>query len=165
MSFLDGDQVTPLLSLTKHWEQIRDEYDRNSTDAISWPEPIHNGKWFVIGLRFQGQNLEAQYKAPITSELCSSIPGAVTFGFSVMKPGCVIERHTGYSKAVLRVHLGIHTNTSAAIEVGGEERTWKAGQLLMFDDTQVHSAWNRGDEDRVLLLVDIKRDAIESYLL
>ena len=82
-----------------------------------------------------------------------------------MRPGCVIERHTGYSKAVLRVHLGIHTNTSAAIEVCGEERTWKAGQLLMFDDTQVHSAWNRGIEDRVLLLVDVKRDAIESYLL
>jgi ornithine lipid ester-linked acyl 2-hydroxylase len=104
-------------------------------------------------------------KAPITSRLCSSIPGAVTFGFSVMRPGCVIERHTGYSKAVLRVHLGIHTNTSAAIEVCGEERTWKAGQLLMFDDTQVHSAWNRGMEDRVLLLVDVNRDAIESYLL
>jgi len=164
MSFLDGSQVTPLLSLSTHWEQIRDEYDRISSEAISWPEPIHNGKWFVIGLRFQGQNLEAQHKAPITSRLCSSIPGAVTFGFSVMRPGCVIASHTGYSKAVLRAHLGIYTNPSAAIEVSGEERKWKAGQLLMFDDTQPHSAWNRGVDDRVLLLVDVKRDAMESYL-
>lgn len=164
MSFLDPSVVKPLLPLAKNWTTIRDEYNQIQAKATSWPEPIHNGRWAVIGLRFQGKNLEMQAQAPFTSQLCNGIPGALTFGFSVMKPGCVIERHYGYSKKVLRIHLGLQTNDNAAIEVNGAKKNWSEGRLIMFDDTQVHSAWNLGTEDRVILLVDVKRESIDSYL-
>ena len=31
---------------------------------------------------------------------------------------------------------------------------WKEGELVMFDDTYLHEAWNRSDSPRVILLMD-----------
>jgi ornithine lipid ester-linked acyl 2-hydroxylase len=118
----------------------------------------------VIGLRFLGDNLPAQAFAPITTKLCRDIPGAWTFGFSIMQPGCLISPHRGYTKDVLRIHLGLHANGGSTIRVGDEETGWKEGELLMFDDTQVHSAWNRGATERVILLMDVYKSAIDSCL-
>jgi beta-hydroxylase len=164
MSFLDPSSVEPLRLLAANWKPIRDEYDQIKNKAMQWPEPIHNGKWDVIGLRFMGDNLPSQALAPITTKLCNDIPGVWTFGFSIMQPGCLISPHRGYTKDVLRIHLGLHVNSESAIRVGDEEASWNEGELLMFDDTQVHSAWNRGLSERVILLIDIYKSAIDSCL-
>lgn len=164
MSFLDANSIQQLRPLAASWRLIRDEYDQIKNKAQQWPEPIHNGMWDVIGLRFLGDNLPAQAFAPITTKLCSEISGAWTFGFSIMKPGCLISPHRGYTKDVLRIHLGLHVNGDAVIRVGDEEASWKEGRLLMFDDTQVHSAWNRGSRERTILLMDVYKSAIESCL-
>lgn len=164
MSFLDPYLVDTLLPLAGHWETIRHEYDYIKDEAVKWPEPIHNGQWTVIGLRFKSQDLGLQADAPVTTGLCKQIPGVVTFGFSIMQPGCIIEPHRGYTSEVLRIHLGIYVNSHAAIMVGGQTRMWEAGKLLMFDDTQTHSAWNRGSNERVVLLLDVMKSEISSYL-
>jgi aspartyl/asparaginyl beta-hydroxylase (cupin superfamily) len=44
-----------------------------------------------------------------------------------------------------------------AIRVGNETRPWVEGELLIFDDSMVHEAWNDSDEERVVLLFDIWR--------
>jgi beta-hydroxylase len=160
MSFLDPYHITPLLDLAKNWEVVRSEYDRIQDKATQWPEPIHNGQWDVIGLRFMGRDLDRQSDAPTTTELCRGVPGIETFGFSIMRPGCRIKPHRGYTDSVLRIHLGLHVNHDAAIKVGTEQKTWSEGGLLMFDDTQTHSAWNLGTVNRVILLLDAKRSAI-----
>jgi aspartate beta-hydroxylase len=38
------------------------------------------------------------------------------------------------------------------VDVG--EHHWEEGQLVMFDDTFAHEAWNRSDETRIVLLMD-----------
>jgi len=164
MSFLDPNSVEPLRLLAANWKPIRDEYDQIKNKAKQWPEPIHNGKWDVVGLRFMGDNLPSQALAPITTKLCSDIQGAWTFGFSIMQPGCLISPHRGYTQDVLRIHLGLYSNKDSAIKVGAEQACWREGELLMFDDTQVHSAWNRGSSERVILLMDIYKKEIESHL-
>jgi beta-hydroxylase len=164
MSFLDANAFEPLRPLTASWQLIRDEYDQIKNQAQQWPEAIHNGKWDVIGLCFLGDNLPTQAIAPITTKLCTDIPGVWTFGFSIMQPGCLISPHRGYTKDVLRIHLGLHVNSESAIRVGDEEASWNEGELLMFDDTQVHSAWNRGLSERVILLIDVYKSAIDSCL-
>jgi beta-hydroxylase len=163
MSFLDTSTLEPIRHLAASWRLIRDEYDQLKDRAMQWPEPIHNGKWDVVGLRFMGDDLPSQALAPITTKLCSDISGVLTFGFSIMQPGCLITPHQGYTKDVLRIHLGLHVNEDAVIQVGKEQACWKEGELLMFDDTQVHSAWNRGTSDRVILLMDVHRFTIKSY--
>ncbi|MCX6957114.1 MAG: aspartyl/asparaginyl beta-hydroxylase domain-containing protein [Verrucomicrobiae bacterium] len=158
MSFLDTTNFPFLRPLEEHWKTIREEYDAMASQATQWHEPIHNGKWNVIGFRFQDQDLpENKIKAPFTSSLCDAIPRIHTYGFSIMESGCEIEPHVGYTNEVLRGHLGLYSNPTTALQVGEEARTWKEGKIFVFDDTTLHSAWNRGESKRVILLFDFHR--------
>ena len=148
---------TFLESLEQSWEAILAEYRALQSQQVSWPEPIHNGLWHVIGLKFQNRELPHKAFAPVTSKLCEAIPGITTYGFSIMKPGCEITPHVGYTDAVLRGHLGLVTNPQSGISVAGQTRVWEPGKAFVFDDTMLHSAWNRGSQDRVILLFDFMR--------
>jgi len=158
MSFFNASHFPFLRTLEDHWESIRGEYDAMASQSIPWHEAIHNGKWDVIGLRFEGMDiLENQRHAPITSSLCDQIPGICTYGFSIMKPGCKIKPHVGYTNAVLRGHLGLYSNDHCVLQVGEESRTWIPGKTFVFDDTIRHAAWNDGESTRVILLFDFLR--------
>ena len=41
------------------------------------------------------------------------------------------------------------------IRVGTEERTWAAGQCLVFDDSFEHEVWHEGSTDRIVLICDM----------
>ena len=58
---------------------------------------------------------------------------------------------------VLRCHLPliVPAGNKCAIRVGDETREWKEGELMIFDDSFEHEAWNRSDEMRVVLMFDI----------
>lgn len=58
---------------------------------------------------------------------------------------------------VLRCHLPliIPNEELCAIRVGDEVRHWKEGELMIFDDSFEHEAWNKSDEDRIVLMFDI----------
>ncbi|NJO97755.1 MAG: aspartyl/asparaginyl beta-hydroxylase domain-containing protein [Pleurocapsa sp. CRU_1_2] len=43
------------------------------------------------------------------------------------------------------------------IRVGTEFRHWLEGKSLLFDDSFVHEAWNKTNEIRVILFMDIVR--------
>lgn len=159
--FYDPQTFPALSALAERWQEIRAEYDALCSEAEPWPEPIHNGKWSVIGMRFQDEDLERRARAPITAALCDAIPGIHTYGFSVMQPGCSITPHYGYTDKVLRAHLGLYTNDQCALNVMGEQRTWKDGEWIVFDDSLCHAAWNKGDTVRVILLLDILKDGYD----
>ena len=72
--------------------------------------------------------------------------------FSVLKPGQHISPHYGLSNHSLTVHLPIVTPPACELVVDGEARAWQPGQLMAFDDTFLHEAINRSDEDRVVLI-------------
>lgn len=155
MSFISTAEISFLQPLKAHWQAIRAEYDGMAAASIQWPEPIHNGKWNVLGLCFQGKDMvENKKRAPLTSSLCEAIPGIQTYGFSIMEPGCEIQPHVGYTNQVLRGHLGLYSNPAAALKIGEEVCHWKEGEVFVFDDTILHSAWNRGTTTRVILLFD-----------
>lgn len=155
MSFISTSEISFLQPLKENWQAIRKEYNEMASSSVKWPEPIHNGKWNVLGLRFQGKDIvENKKRAPLTSSLCDAIPGIQTYGFSIMEPGCEIHPHVGYTNQVLRGHLGLYSNPFAALQVGEEICHWKEGEIFVFDDTMLHSAWNRGETRRVILLFD-----------
>jgi aspartyl/asparaginyl beta-hydroxylase (cupin superfamily) len=47
-----------------------------------------------------------------------------------------------------------------ALRVGNEERPWVEGEMLIFDDSIEHEAWNSSTADRVILLFEIWRPEI-----
>jgi len=127
---------------------------------VAWPETdLYDAGWEVFGLYAFGRRLAHNCeRCPRTAALVEAVPGMVTAGFSRLAPGTHIRPHVGYSTAVLRCHLGVVTPPGCALRVGGETRAWRAGECLLFDDTAEHEAWNRGDAERVVLLLDFTRD-------
>ena len=138
--------------------------------------------WNVFGLyAFNKKKQENCELCPKTAAIIESFPHEVTTAaFSILVPGAHILPHSGYigySDRVLRCHLGLKIPQEAEVEQGfhpqswkeGDEREkvflragdqkwgWRNGQLLVFDDTHVHEAWNLTREERVILLLDFTR--------
>jgi len=159
--FQDTSLYPSLSPLRERWRDILGELETLKRSRFAdWPErEIYRGDWSVFGLYAFGFKMDENCAAcPITAASVEAVPGLVTAAFSALTPGTHITPHKGYSGAILRCHLGLAVNADCAIRVGAETRMWKKGELLVFDDTTEHEAWNRGGSTRIVLLLDFKRD-------
>jgi aspartate beta-hydroxylase len=76
--------------------------------------------------------------------------------FSKMAPNTHIVAHRAGSNIRLRCHLALKIpQGDCAIRVGNEEQSWEEGKCIVFDDTFEHEVWNRTNEERLVLLVDL----------
>lgn len=80
--------------------------------------------------------------------------------FSRLKPGTHIRPHHGVFNTRLICHLPLIVPDGCGIRVGADTRQWREGELLIFDDSFEHEAWNRGTSDRVVLLFEVWRPDI-----
>jgi beta-hydroxylase len=108
-------------------------------------------------LFFQMKSPKHAQLCPKTAELIYSIPDIISCDFSFLEPNTHILPHKGYTKMVLRCHLPliVPEGEKCAIRVGEETHFWKEGELVIFDDSFEHEAWNKSDEKRVVLMFDI----------
>ena len=77
--------------------------------------------------------------------------------FSLLRPGTHIQPHHGLLNTRLICHLPLIVPPDCALRVGSETRSWRTGELTIFDDSFEHEAWNRSSETRILLLFEIWR--------
>jgi aspartate beta-hydroxylase len=118
--------------------------------------------WDAFFFYRHGQRHEANHAAcPATSkvlesiELCEVAGQAPEICFSVLQPGTHIMPHYGVTNTRLVMHLPLIVPPGCALKVhGGGEHAWKERELMMFDDTFYHEAWNKSDQTRVILLMD-----------
>jgi beta-hydroxylase len=166
--YLDPSDFPFTATLEASWQAIRRELLALSKgDFMAWPDRYLYGRpdqkefgkgWDVFGLYAFGRKLERNCAAcPETTRAVETIPGLTTAGFSWLEPGTHIKPHVGYSKAVLRCHLGLVVPPDCALRVGPEVRAWQEGKCMVFDDTTEHEAWNRAAASRVVLLIDFTR--------
>lgn len=80
--------------------------------------------------------------------------------FSRLAPGARIPPHNGVMNARLICHLPLIVPPGCGFRVGGETREWREGELLVFDDTVEHEAWNDSADDRIILIFDVWRPEI-----
>jgi len=130
----------------------------------TWGELAGNATWSSYHLLRAGAVVpEAAVRCPNTLALLESLPlprcgtHAPEAFFSVLRPGAHIPPHTGLSNFKLTVHLPLIVPTGCSIRVGAETRAWTRGELLMFDDSFEHEAWNRGRSARAVLIFDAWR--------
>lgn len=74
--------------------------------------------------------------------------------FSRLQAGARIPPHHGMLNTRLICHLPLIVPSDCGFKVGGETRAWKRGELLIFDDTIEHEAWNDSSDDRTILIFD-----------
>jgi ornithine lipid ester-linked acyl 2-hydroxylase len=164
MNFYTNIYSDLLEDLEENYLQIKNEFFSlvDTQEYVAWPERlIYNSGWNVFGLRFNKNDIQlAHHKCPSTSLLISRHNKLiVTAGFSILNAGTIIYSHEGYSSDVLRCHLGIQIpEGDCGIRVGGEIKKWENGKAFIFDDTITHDAWNRTDDLRTIMLIDIAKN-------
>jgi Aspartyl/asparaginyl beta-hydroxylase and related dioxygenases len=77
--------------------------------AWSAQHGVANSDWLNFGLVIQGKNIGLNCElCPFTMSVLSRIKGLITAGFSCLRPGAVIGKHTDYLKDTNEsVHLGL----------------------------------------------------------
>jgi len=157
--------------LEGHWKTIRDEAETLLRDRMSVPsvrevsvdhEKIAvDDKWRSFFLYGYGVRIDANCaKAPKTAEIVSKIPGLLTAFYSVMLAGAHVPRHTGPTKAIVTTHLGLivpKARERCHMQVANQNVVWDEGKIVIFDDMFPHEVWNDTDEDRIILLLHVKR--------
>ena len=81
--------------------------------------------------------------------------------WSLLTPGTHIRPHNGLLNTRLICHLPLIVPDGCGLRVGAETRSWREGELLIFDDSFEHEAWNHGASDRTVLLFEIWRPDID----
>lgn len=127
----------------------------------TFPHYVESDKykaWKVFSFIFFNMKLPLHAKlCPKTAELVYSIPEILSCDFSYLNPHTHVKPHKGYSRMVLRCHIPLIVPNveKCGLRVGNETRHWKEGELMIFDDSFDHEAWNDSDESRVVLMFDI----------
>lgn len=116
--------------------------------------------WLYFDLIGPGDHAANRARCPATVRACATVPGLVNAGFSRLGAGTHLYPHRGELTGVLRCHLPLLVPAGdLGLRVGAVVRRWRRGQCLIFDDSLEHDAWNRGDGDRVVLLITFDRAA------
>jgi len=104
---------------------------------------------------------------PHTAALLESLgPALRTALFSRLEPQTTLSAHTGWADLanhVLRVHIPIVVPEGeqnlglCGTWVDGCVETHRMGEIICFDDSKVHRAFNYTNEERIVLIVDLAR--------
>lgn len=168
-------QRFPELELLKdHWETIREEAvalqsqhyfemtKRPGTPAyydVGFRTFFKNG-WSRFYLNWYGYtHPSALALCPKTVALLARVPSLNGAMFALLPPGSQLSRHADPMACSLRYHLGLATPNSddCFINIDGQDRSWRDGEVLMFDETYLHYARNDTNQPRLILMCDIDR--------
>ncbi len=109
------------------------------------------------GKRYDDNHLRCPKTSAVLEsiDLCRIRDQTPEICFSMLTPGSHIMPHFGVTNTRVVVHLPLIVPGDCALGiVDGDAHQWKEGELMMFDDTFQHEAWNRSDQTRVNLLMD-----------
>ncbi|MES1263713.1 MAG: aspartyl/asparaginyl beta-hydroxylase domain-containing protein [Peristeroidobacter soli] len=136
-----------------HTGELEDANLRGLDTPPSW-----NGYYFFRHGERRADNCAA---CPVTAAALDDLPLARVPGhgpevlFSVFSPGTHLLPHCGVTNTRVVGHLPLMIPDDCALRVGGEDHHWREGEVVMFDDTYEHEAWNRSDRTRVVMIFDL----------
>ena len=133
----------------------------------TWKELSGRSAWSSIHLLRPGVGIRWLDVMPATralldaSPLAQCPPHAPECFVSRLEPGVTLPPHYGLSNIKLTVHVPVDIPPDGcSITVGGQMRSWKMGDLLVFDDSFLHSAANVSDRKRTVLIFDVWHPAL-----
>lgn len=152
----DGDRFIPYID------------KRAGAPVNQWADLNHSSRWSALHLWQNGMRIEGNLaRCPETAQALEEVGLASIAGncpnamFSALAPKTRIPPHHGETNARLVAHLPlIVPKNCGAIRVGFEQRKWRVGEVIVFDDSIEHEAWNDSDELRVVLIFDVWNPAL-----
>lgn len=171
----DNDVIASVIAvLEEAVSAIRDEFAgvRHKVPGCL-SKHANGGSWNAYYLMREGyfdrsmvQSCPKTVEALSLLPICESSLGYVYF--SVLGPGASIHPHHGATNIKLRVQLALevggspdHATEGPVLTVGQVSQKYQEGEVLVFDDTYLHSVTNAfGETERAVLLVDIWHPAV-----
>lgn len=149
----------------------------------SWVDHVnkkdYRGGWDVLPLRCQRQHLHAHpilqgfdiaagddwenlpvmAQCPEMQNLFNQLQCPVKAARLMrLKAGAEIKPHRDHELSIdfgeARLHVPIHTSEAVSFFVDNKLIPMRAGELWYFNADQMHEVYNRGDEDRINLVID-----------
>lgn len=176
----DYPALAPLIAdLVSQWPDLLREAVGAIDHFVPSPE-VHiqdadDIRLFILPIKWRGDMASELEQLPNGEQILAAVPITDSLArhplvpsamFSMSMPGCEIVPHIdneSHIGDVLRVHLGLSCPADCALTVGDESRTWRDGEILVFDSAHVvHSAYNRGNQPRLVLIIDVDRKALEA---
>lgn len=176
------DTLFPQLDVLKeHYHVILEEMQavQESTTWPFWPEKHYTegeSEWRVFPFCYTFPAFDASKTTwvtptcsmcPRTTKLLQSLPNIRTALFSKLGPNTTLTAHRGWADLanhVLRVHFPLivpmlpNGEPCCAMVVGGETSYHRERELIVFDDSKLHYAYNHHpDATRLVLIVDFYR--------
>jgi aspartate beta-hydroxylase len=174
---LDMDAYFPRgVDFVRAWRRIRDEALSLSTRLHQVPRfhdimreqvsiSANDGRdWRMFVLKAYGTSVPKNMAAcPTLSELLCDAPDVLSASISFLAPGKHVPAHRGPFRGVLRFYLGLSVpraddgRPAAVLRVADTEYRIGDGDCMLWDDTFPHEVWNRSDQVRSVLLLDVWR--------
>ncbi|XP_060658455.1 LOW QUALITY PROTEIN: aspartyl/asparaginyl beta-hydroxylase [Drosophila nasuta] len=123
----------------------------------------HTGNWQQFELFAQGKRQHSNcQRAPLTCALLDKLPASSgclrgQVKFSAMQAQTHVWPHCGPTNCRLRAHLTLVAPEPqlTSLRVAEQQRTWREGELFIFDDSFEHEVWHNGTQLRLVLILDL----------
>ena len=137
---------------------------RQSEWRPTWEDGSYGGEsWRAVKVIEGGKKTDKYAEFPMLDGIVERLGCHVEhMMFYSLLPGGVLHPHRDMSGAVglggLRFHMPLVTNPGVDFRVSGKRVTMLPGELWALDTSYVHAVSNRGQEDRVHLVLEVKVD-------
>lgn len=178
-AFYDWRTVYPFLQVLLDARMTITEEAHTAERWHDWPEDLYNSaeghQWKVLPFLHTFPATDpsrslwvdgAVRACPRTAALLRRIPTIRTALFSRMGPNTSLDPHTGWadlSNHVLRCHIPLEVPPGEGVcgmTVDEETRYHKESEIIVFDDSHLHTAFNNHSTlSRTILIVDLVRPA------
>lgn len=170
----DSAKLAGTDTLQAAWREIRAEYEdavraeagmepyvpANTRDP-RWKALRGTLEWSSIHLYKESRETRQAARFPQTCAALQAVDLVRVDGvpmeafFSRLRPGARIPPHFGLTNTRLTTHLPLIVPDDCGIRVGREVCQWREGEVIAFDDSFEHEAWNQSDTDRVVLIFEV----------
>ncbi|MFM0226425.1 aspartyl/asparaginyl beta-hydroxylase domain-containing protein [Paraburkholderia dipogonis] len=167
--YLSPQQFPDLAMIKREWRVFREEAlaltEASRIRAADGYNDIGFNSFFRTGWKrfylkwYDNPHPSAEALCPRTVEILRRLPSVKAAMFAMLPAGGTLNPHRDPFAGSLRYHLGLVTpnDDRCAIVVDGIPYSWRDGEDVVFDETYLHHAANRTEQDRIILFCDIER--------
>jgi ornithine lipid ester-linked acyl 2-hydroxylase len=162
-NYYETETLYPELKIiSDNFDEIKEELNNNQDKWKLWKDIVELDRkdgWKTIPLGGFGRWTSISEDFPILKKYISDIDGIKLISYSKLEPGTILDVHRGWieSNDLIRNHIGIIVPEKCGLWVEGEIKYHETEKWLSFDDSKNHSAFNKSDEDRIVLIIDMVR--------
>jgi aspartate beta-hydroxylase len=138
------------------------EGESRSPNSNANPPPPHPNRSAFYLIKNGSEVQSNAERCPATMAVLQDLPLCRTGRtpsvlFSLLRPRTRIRPRHGFMNTRLTCHLPLIIPQDCALRVGNKIRTWREGEVVLFDDSIEHEAWNLSKELRVVMIFDVWR--------